>query len=318
MIDWEPLFEQLALRGQGSWVNQLRRQSKDWLVNHGDFGRWQTALESLPAISAQAVHYDRAAITVEGETDDSRVLLSGLKGLMPWRKGPYQVGDVFIDTEWRSDLKWQRIIPHLDSLRGRRILDVGCGNGYHCWRMMAEQPDLVLGVEPSVLFNLQFLALKHYIDAPNIQLLPQGVEALPANLRWFDTVFSMGVLYHRRSPIDHFLQLRDLLRKGGQLCLETLIIEGTRGQVLLPGERYARMRNVWFIPSVAELANWMSRCGFDDVRLVDQTVTTTAEQRQTEWMQFESLEQCLHPDNRELTVEGYPAPCRAVLLATAA
>ena len=318
MIDWEPLFAQLIERGQKDWANQLRAASHNWLIGHGDFPRWQACLDRLPDIAVQQIHLDRAAITVEGDCDQPDVLESALKGLMPWRKGPYQIGNVGIDTEWRSDLKWQRVLPHLESLQGKRILDVGCGNGYHCWRMNAEQPDLVLGVEPSVLFNLQFMALKRYITADNIQLVPQGIEALPARLHWFDTVFSMGVLYHRRSPIDHLMQLRGLLKKGGQLCLETLVIEGARGQVLVPGERYARMRNVWFIPSVDELANWLSRSGFKDIKPVDQAVTTREEQRQTAWMQFESLQQCLDENNPQLTVEGYPAPCRAVLLARAA
>jgi tRNA (mo5U34)-methyltransferase len=50
--------------------------------------------------------------------------------------------------------------------------------------------------------------------------------------------------------------------------------------------------------------------------VVDLNRTTTDEQRSTPWMRFESLAQCLDPDNPELTVEGYPAPLRAVVLAT--
>ncbi len=75
------------------------------------------------------------------------------------------------------------------------------------------------------------------------------------------------------------------------------------------------MRNVWFIPSSAELVAWLKRCGFSNVLLVDETVTGIAEQRITEWMQFESLQQCLDPQDTSLTVEGLPAPRRAVVLA---
>ena len=145
---------------------------------------------------------------------------------MPWRKGPYQIADVFIDCEWRSDFKWDRVLPHLAPLQGRKILDIGCGNGYHCWRMLAQSPELVLGIEPSVLFNLQFRALQKYLPRTHIQLLPIGVEDIPPDLNWFDSVFSMGVLYHRRSPFDHLYQLKSFLVSGGELCLETLVIEG--------------------------------------------------------------------------------------------
>lgn len=204
---------------------------------------------------------------------------------------------------------------HLASLRGRRILDIGCGNGYHCWRMLAQSPAIVLGIEPSVLFNLQFAALQKYLLRDDIQLLPIGVEDMPANLDCFDSVFSMGVLYHRKSPIDHLYQLKGFLAPGGELCLETLVIEGQAGRLLLPQARYARMRNVWFIPSSQELVGWLQRCGFVNVRIVDESVTSIEEQRATEWMRFESLEQSLDRGNPALTVEGLPAPRRAVVLA---
>ncbi|PMC22346.1 tRNA 5-methoxyuridine(34)/uridine 5-oxyacetic acid(34) synthase CmoB, partial [Klebsiella aerogenes] len=45
----------------------------------------------------------------------------------------------------------------------------------------------------------------------------------------------MGVLYHRRSPLDHLWQLKDQLAPGGELVLETLVIEGDENTVLVPG-----------------------------------------------------------------------------------
>ena len=174
---------------------------------------------------------------------------------------------------------------------------------------------MVVGIEPAVLFNLQFAALQCYLQRPDIGLLPIGIEALPPDLGLFDSVFSMGVLYHRRSPIDHLYQLRGLLAPGGELCLETLVIDGRAGQVLVPEGRYARMRNVWFLPSVPELLNWLRRCGFTDARVVDLHPTTVEEQRSTDWMSFESLAEALDPADPRRTVEGLPAPLRAVLVA---
>lgn len=311
----EALFEYFRSHGLNHWAQQLEIESSDWLVNHGDYKRWSTALEALPEISNPQGTFDAAAVTVDGDCADPAGLRQALQGLMPWRKGPYQVADVFIDCEWRSDFKWDRVLPHLAPLQNRRILDIGCGNGYHCWRMLAQSPELVLGIEPSVLFNLQFRAIQRYLQNTQIQLLPIGVEHIPADLHWFDSVFSMGVLYHRRSPLDHLYQLKSFLVSGGELCLETLVIEGRPGEILLPQDRYARMRNVWFIPSSAELVAWVQRCGFTNVRLVDEAITDITEQRITDWMRFESLAQCLDPDNASLTIEGLPAPRRAVILA---
>src|SRR5690606_12666294 len=155
---------------------------------------------------------------------------------------------------------------------------------------------------------MQFHALQRYIADPAVGVLPLGIEALPPRLRFFDTVFSMGLLYHRRSPFDHLIELRDALRPGGQLVLETLVIEGRAGEVLVPEERYARMGNVWFIPCVPTLAQWLKKVGFRQVQKVNVSVTTAEEQRPTEWMTFQSLPHCLDPDNPALTIEGYPAP----------
>ena len=289
-------------------------------LKHGDLERWKEALDSLPAVPASSVNLDTATLTIGGPADlneqQAIALKSALEGLMPWRKGPYQFFDTKIDTEWRSDWKWERLESHISSLKNRKVLDIGCGNGYHCWRMKAAGAKLVLGVDPSLLFACQFAAMQHYVQEPDIHLLPIGMEHLPTKSDWFDTVFSMGVLYHRRSPIDYLKELFAQLRPGGELVLETLVIDGDENQVLVPTDRYARMRNVWFIPSSQALALWVRRCGFTDVRVVDECTTSTEEQRQTDWMRYESLKESLDANNPELTVEGLPSPKRAVLIAT--
>ena len=316
--DHAALFGRLRAAGFDAWMDELEVAASGWFTeaHHGDYPRWAAALEALPPIENARGRFDRSEVTIEGRCADSAALRDALERLSPWRKGPWRFADVGIDSEWRSDWKWARVRPHLADLRGRRILDVGCGNGYHAWRMLADDPALVLGIDPSVLFNLQFLAAWHYLRDPRVHLLPLTIQAMPENLQYFDTVLSMGVLYHRRSPFDHLIQLKGLLRPGGELCLETLVIDGGRGEVLVPAGRYARMNNVWFLPSVPELEHWLRRAGFTEVRCVDLNRTTVEEQRSTDWMRFESLPQCLDPQDPDKTVEGYPAPLRAVLLAT--
>ena len=329
--DWYlPFYEDLIAFMQEEtlyqkWGEHLPKQLHDFYVAniHGDMKRWSEAFETLPSVNSVSADLKQSAVTLQSDQLDatqSELLLEGLKGLMPWRKGPFQFFDTTVDTEWRSDWKWDRIRDHISPLHGRTILDVGCGSGYHMWRMLGEGAKRVVGVDPSKLFFWQFEAVKKYVAAAKgenvpVHLLPFKMEDVPPKLKCFDTVFSMGVLYHRRSPLDHLTELQQVVRPGGEVVLETLVIEGGEGQVLVPDDRYAMMRNVWFLPSVDTLCQWMRRLGFKNVRMVEQNYTTMEEQRATDWMGFNSLKDFLDPENPKKTVEGHPAPLRATIIA---
>ena len=320
MIDFGRFYQQIAVGPLAKWLEVLPAQISEWQREnlHGHFRDWYKSLEYLPQLEPQrldllhSVSADRDDISDRHRQGIEKLL----RNLMPWRKGPYSLYGTEINTEWRSDWKWDRVLPHISSLAGRTVLDVGCGSGYHMWRMIGAGAHLVVGIDPMQLFLCQFEAVRKLLnDDRRAHLLPLGIEQLPV-LQAFDTVFSMGVLYHRRSPLDHLMQLKNQLVSGGELVLETLVVEGDVNQVLVPGERYAQMRNVYFIPSAEALKSWLEKCGFVDVRIVDFAVTTTDEQRRTDWMTSESLAEFLDPADSSKTVEGYPAPLRAVLVAT--
>jgi len=315
-LDLTPLAWRLAGTPLSAWANGVQQQLNAKLeIGHGDLPRWRRAVDALPALTPAAIEL-RDGFRLEAGCDDAtrQATREALMGLSPWRKGPFEVFGVHVDTEWRSDWKWQRVAPHLD-LVGKRILDVGCGNGYYMWRMLGAGADSVVGVDPNWLFFCQFHAMKRYLPELPVWHLPFALEELPAKLEGFEIVFSMGVLYHRRSPIDHLLDLKDCLIRGGELVLETLVVDGDENTALVPEDRYAQMRNVWFLPSVSALELWLRRAGFVDVRCVDVSVTRVEEQRSTEWMRYQSLPDFLDPQDHSRTVEGLPAPMRAVLLA---
>ena len=142
-------------------------------------------------------------------------------------------------------------------------------------------------------------------------VLPVGLEGLPAAAP-FDVVFSMGVVYHRRDPADHIRGLAGRAHDESTLVVESLIVDGAP---LRPRSRYGRMRNVWLVPDLATLHSWLAEAGFADMDVVDVSPTTTAEQRTTAWMPYESLAAALDPGDSSRTVEGYPAPKRAVIIA---
>jgi tRNA (mo5U34)-methyltransferase len=277
---------------------------------HGRSKEWDAALATIQ-FTKPASQFDADILSVGDPNADFEEVLSMF---LPWRKGPLQIGKTLVDTEWRSDWKWQRIIQHIESLEGKQVLDIGCGNGYHLFRMLGAGADLALGIDPTILFNYQFRLLQRLSKPNRAYLLPLRSEHLP-QFGGFDTVFSLGVLYHRRSPIDHLRELLSFAKPGGELVLETLIIEGDQNTLLIPQDRYAKMANVWFIPSTSMLELMLRRAGFIDVKTVDVNTTSLNEQRATKWMQFQSLEDYLNPADKTKTVEGYPAPTRAILLA---
>lgn len=302
MIDTDALDGWLHTIGLDSWLTKLKplidaRMSPS---THGDFEAWRAAVESL-----------------DGHGDDPAQTRTALKQLSPWRKGPFEVGGVAIDAEWQSNLKWARLADAIEALDGRVVLDVGCGNGYYAFRMRHCGAKAVLGIDPTLLYVMQFLALNRFIDDNSIFVLPLRLSELPQQTRAFDTTFSMGVLYHQRSPLEHLRQLRGTLRPRGQLVLETLFVPGEESYACTPAGRYARMKNVWLLPTITELSTWLRRSGFRDVEIVDRTLTTTDEQRSTEWMPFESLAEALDPDDPSKTVEDWPSPRRVIVTATA-
>ena len=304
-----------------TWAERLTGQLDSIFntPNHGDLARWLDVLAHIPVLPTAQKDAGLDAILVGSLSDiaiELQVYLETLlRQLHPWRKGPYNLFSIYIDSEWRSDWKWQRLERHISPLKYRTVLDVGCGNGYHCWRMLAAGAKAVVGIDPTLLSVMQFLAVKKLYGAAPIHVLPFAIEQIPPALHAFDTVFSMGVFYHRRSPIDHLYELKDVLKPEGELVLETLVIDGGLGDVLVPEGRYAQMRNVWFLPSCETLVSWLKRCGFYNVKVVDVSITTVQEQRSTDWMRFHSLQNFLDPDCPHLTVEGLPAPKRAVVIA---
>ncbi|MCY3840131.1 MAG: tRNA 5-methoxyuridine(34)/uridine 5-oxyacetic acid(34) synthase CmoB [Gammaproteobacteria bacterium] len=303
-----------------SLFSAWRGASADWAIDivqrasHGDLPRWLAALQRLPDVEPDELSLGRVvgASRTSIASESSERLEAALKELIPWRKGPFHLFGIDIDGEWRSDLKWARIAPHVD-LGGGRVLDVGSGNGYYGWRMLEAGAASVVGIDPSLLFVLQHAAISYYVERGGHRntVLPVGLEELPAAAP-FDVVFSMGVVYHRRDPADHIRGLAGRAHDESTLVVETLIVDGAP---LRPRSRYGRMRNVWLVPDLATLHSWLAAAGFANTDVVDVSPTTTAEQRTTAWMPYESLADALDPEEPSRTIEGYPAPKRAVMIA---
>ena len=324
VFEFETIERTLSELGAGEWAEDLRSKiaQRCSTEQHGTLGTWMEAWESLPKDANASIRVADGIVTAysDGEAIGREITDSKLRQLLmqfhPWRKGPFEILGVHIDTEWRSNLKWDRFKDAVD-FQGKKVLDVGCGNGYYGWRMVDAGAELVLGCEPFLLYVMQFEVLRKYAARPERHfIVPIGDTEIPDGLQLFDITCSMGVLYHRTSPIDHLKKLHSTLRAGGTLLFESLVLEDPTATTLTPEDRYAKMRNVWFIPSIPMMETWLRRTGFREIQLIDVTPTTCDEQRRTDWMTFESHEDFLDPSDASKTIEGYPSPVRAIWTAT--
>ncbi|MDR2638929.1 MAG: tRNA 5-methoxyuridine(34)/uridine 5-oxyacetic acid(34) synthase CmoB [Helicobacteraceae bacterium] len=274
--------------------------------------RFAELVEAIKALNPRVLSCDLSDI-IRVETDKTESYETLARSLKPWRKGPFAIDDLFIDSEWRSFIKYNLIAPRLN-LEGKSVLDLGCNNGYYLFRMSAQNPAELFGFDPSERFFLQFAFINRFINAPIIYAL-KGTQDLGDFLERFDTIACLGVLYHRSDPIATLKAIGGALRKGGELILDTLIIQSAQSAALTPKTSYAKMPNVWFIPSVEALFAWLERTGFSDAETIAIKPTDTSEQRKTEWIDGESLGDFLDANDARRTVEGYPAPVRAYVRA---
>ncbi len=285
--------------------------------NKKGFLRYRTPCEHLSSFKAEFVDCSEDAVTIgkdsEISSQEKGKIVQSLKQFMPWRKGPFSVFGIDIDAEWRSERKWQRLLPHLPDLHDKVVGDIGCNNGYYMFRMAPYKPKMVIGFEPSVQHYYCFQALKNMAGITNMHIDLLGVEHINLFPETFDVIFLMGVIYHRASPVDVLREIFTALKPGGTLLLESQAIPGDQPYALFPEKTYAKVPGTYFVPTGRCLQHWMQRAGFSNAHLFCTHPMSDKEQRKTDWMVFESYSDFINKEDRTLTIEGYPAPSRVFL-----
>ncbi len=295
-------------------LNVLREERKKWLT-WKNIRPYQEAIAELPDFKDVAVSLkDRVTVMIPNLTEEGAKQIEETARLMlPWRKGPFQINDLFIDSEWQSQIKYNLLEPHFD-LKDKIVGDIGCNNGYYLFRMLSQEPKKLIGFDPSAIYYSQFQFIDHFIKSDIVYEL-LGVEHVEFYEHKFDVLFCLGVLYHRADPVGMLKSLFKGLNKGGELILDTFMIDGEAEVCLTPRERYSKIPNIYFVPTVNALKNWCYRAGFEKVEVLEIRKTDLNEQRKTEWINTQSLEDFLDPNDPNKTVEGYPAPKRVYIKA---
>ncbi len=288
-------------------IEEIKKERQSWF-GWKNIAPLRELLAALPKIEAEVQLGDVVTIDADIDEEARRKIYETARAMKPWRKGPFKLFDIYIDSEWRSDIKYNLLAPHLD-VEGRDVADVGCNNGYYMFRLLKKRPASITGFDPSPLFRTQFDFLDRFVQSGIVYEL-LGVEHLPFYPKKFDTIMCLGVLYHRSDPVATLKSLAKSLHKGGELFLDTFYIEGEEPVALCPARSYSKIPNVHFVPTVRALQNWCEKAGFKNFEILAKKPTTFEEQRKTEWIEGESLEDFLDPLDCSKTIEGYPAPKR--------
>ena len=295
-------------------LDVLRSERKKWLT-WKNIVPYQEAIQKLPSYDGVSIKtHDTVEIQIPNLSAEQAEQIKQTALLMkPWRKGPFQINDLFIDSEWQSHIKYNLLEPHFN-LKDKIVGDIGCNNGYYLFRMLTHKPKKLIGFDPSAMYYSQFQFMNHFIKSDIVYEL-LGVEHVAFYEHKFDVLFCLGVLYHRSDPVAMLKSLFKGLNKGGELILDTFMIDGEEEVCLTPRERYSKIPNIYFIPTASALLNWCYRAGFTDVEILETMVTEVHEQRKTEWIDTQSLEDYLDPNDSSKTVEGYPSPKRIYIKA---
>lgn len=292
-------------------IQQLSFNCENFSIEDG----WVTFNGKYAGSRPDAPRVQREPETSMSAGNEQIALVDALaRELIPWRKGPFRLGHLAIDAEWRSDKKWDRLAPALPDLTGKIVADIGCNNGYYLYRIAAAGAANVIGFDPTLKYWLQYrLLAAHAPRALPIDYLPLGWQYLTAFPETFDIIFLMGVNYHEAEPLNLFHACLAALKPGGLLVCESVVVPGDADLEIFPAGKYAGIGGVYSIPTATALASQLALCGFPNVRIQHNVLLTATEQRSAEFSPQKSLVDSLQTNG--FSIEGYPPPHRAALFA---
>lgn len=146
-----------------------------------------------------------------------------------------QLTDTITTPGWADGVQAQNLcLKHLESLdlRGKHVLDIGCRDGLFSFKAERMGADEVVGIdndlsEPATQFLIPFFNSKVQMRQLNLY------DLQPDTFGLFDIVIFPGVLYHLRYPFWGLKVIRDVMKGGSHLLIETPIWHGESDKAML-------------------------------------------------------------------------------------
>ncbi|GFH58728.1 tRNA (mo5U34)-methyltransferase [Chaetoceros tenuissimus] len=274
------------------------------------FNSIASSIQSLPQLDSQTFVVDQNQLILGSESELSAeqmaIFKKCIEALKPWKKGPLKLFGTDIDTEWRSDMKWERLQKALPNMKDKVVCDLGCGNGYFMYRMLEYSPKLVMGIDPNLHAWLEFNLFQRIKRVENVKFEYMRGDIMASLPSMFDVVFCLGVLYHTPDPLTMLKDIHKSMKPKSTLIVDCQGIPGDDDIALFPKKRYTNMKGVYFLPTLSTLKNWLQRANFRNFEVIFSEELSTDEQRTTEWAPVRSLADSLDPNDSTKTIEGYP------------
>lgn len=161
--------------------------------------------------------------------------------------------------------RWADLIDAVPiDLSGKRILDIGCADGFYSIEFSRRGALEVVAVDPWRKHIERIAWLKEHFGLPNITPVVGGIEQMTVEeIGKFDVVFMLGLLYHLKDPLTGIEAVSKL---SNELYLESISIfdEENSYLYLKPPQESVHHISKW-IPTTRCIRDMLKMVGFSSI-----------------------------------------------------
>jgi tRNA (mo5U34)-methyltransferase len=235
--------------------------------------------------------------TQQHTSDELRELFDSLK---PWLH-LIDVHGVPTKTEpaWGEYLEhprhlWEEVSELLPDLAGKRVLDVGCNDGFFlfaCRRLGAEE---VVGIETDEHFVNHAALVNRLLDLGGIIVHRMSAYDIGETLGRFDVTLALGLIYHLKSPLFFFERVAPIT--SSMIVVETAVrnsnedranrergVPGAPAMDFIenpPAQLHPEGGPNWWVPNTECVQAMLRACGFSHTTVASEFILTPGPDRE--------------------------------------